>query len=384
MSSERWVANEFNQWANDVLFLIPNWKWIGILIALVAGLLLNSLLRKLFQHLKTTNWARGRATGFLLYFLETDLQTPIAWILTSLFWTASLDSLSLSVGLDKYLKIAVQLVLSLNLIILVYRAVEALGRVILNYTAKTENTLDDQLAPMATKVLKVFVVIFGILISLQNFGVNVMSVLAGLGLGGLALALAAQDTAANLFGSVMIVLDRPFRIGDYISVAGVEGAVEEIGFRSTRIRTGTNSVVTIPNSVVAKEKIDNLQLRTQRRIKHVIGLSYDSKESEIRAFMSELETYLNNNPKIASGSPLIRMNALGDSALQIFVQFFVLTTDWVEEMTFQQEFLFHVMKSAEKAGVEFAYPTSTQIVKLMDYQAVAPMGASTNPPPPAQ
>lgn len=379
MNAERWVANEFSQWANDIWFLLPNWKWVGLVIALLAGVVLNTLLRQLFRRMKNSEWARGRATGFILYFLDTNLQAPLAWILTSLFWTASIDALTLTPGLDKYLKIAAQLILSFNIIILVYRAVEALGEVLLSYTSKTENTLDDQLAPMATKVLKVFVVIFGILVALQNFGVNVMSVLAGLGLGGLALALAAQDTAANLFGSIMIVLDRPFRIGDFINVASVDGKVEEIGFRSTRLRTTYNSLVTIPNSVVAKEKIDNFEVRPQRRVRHVLGLSMDAKEDQIRAYMNEIESFFKGNAKIDQTSYIVRLQAMGDFSFQILVQFFVLTRDWTEEMNTQQEFLFHAMRSAEKVKVEFAYPTSTQIVKLMDYQAVQLMGEKPAP-----
>ncbi len=374
------MNNEFNQWSNSVWVLMPNWKWIGILIALAAGFLLHSLLKNFFHRLKDSHWARSRSVGFFLHFLETSLQSPVAWLVTSLFWTAALDSLSVPPVLEKYLKIAIQLLLSVNLILLAYRAIEAFGVVLTRHSSKSDSKLDNQLAPMVTKVLKIFVVVFGVLLTLQSFDVKVMSILAGLGLGGLALALAAQDTAANLFGSVMILVDKPFRVGDFIKVAGTEGVVEDIGFRSTRIRTPYNSLITIPNSVAAKETIDNLELRPQRRVRHVLGLTYDSTDQSIKAFMGELETYLRNHPSVEASSATVRMMAFGDFSIQVLVQFFILTRDWNEEMRIQQDFLFFARETAQRTQVDFAFPTSTQLVKLMDYQAVAAMGAKDLPP----
>jgi len=362
--NNRWIAGELDAWMNGVLFLMPNWKWLGLVVALFAGLILKSLLTQLFHALKNASWAKGRATGFLLYFLETDLQKPLAWILTCVFWSVSLDSLSLPLILDKYLGILIQLILSINAIVLVYRAAEAVGRLFFKITVSTGAPLDSQIAPMATKILKVVVIIFGVLITIQNFGINVMSILAGLGLGGLALALAAQDTAANLFGSIMIIADKPFRVGDLVKLGSIEGVVEEIGFRSTRIRTATKSLITMPNSTVAKENIENLEFRTQRRIRHVFGLTYDAKADQINAFKRELEIYLSAHPKVDQTSTLLRLNALADFSLNVLAQYYLFTTDPNEEFALQEEFLFHAMKSAEKVGVQFAFPTQTHHLNL--------------------
>ncbi len=348
---------------NEVLFLIPNWKWLVLIVVLFAGFLLNSLLKKFFLALKNSDNIRGKAHGFVLHFLNTEIQKPLAWIATSLFWFACLDSLELSSGLDKYLKLGSQLLLSYYLIRLTYIAVDAFGNVLNEITAKTENTLDDQLAPLATKTLKVFVVIFGFLIVLQNFGINVMSLLAGLGLGGLALALAAQDTAANLFGSITIILDRPFQVGDWVKVAGTEGFVEEIGFRSTRIRTMYKSLVTIPNSVMAKEQIDNMGARPLHRIRHTIGLSYETTETQMTQFMDRLRYYLAQHPAVDKDTITVRFNLMGDFNLQILMNFFVQVPDAGKELEIQQEVLFEVMKIASDLKAEFAYPTSTQFVK---------------------
>lgn len=362
--SSRWLAMEFDQWMNANLFLIPNWKWGALLIALIAGLLLKSILTKVFRLLKNANWARVRATGFLLHFLETDLQKPLAWIITAAFWWVSLDALDLPGGLKKYLFILVQLIFSIHVIVLAYKAAEAVGKLIFKISVRSGAPLDDQLAQMVTKVLKVLVLIMGLLVMIQNFGVNVMSIIAGLGLGGLALALAAQDTAANLFGSVTIMADRPFRIGDFIQIGDTIGVVEDIGFRSTRIRTVGKSLITLPNSTVAKEKIENYQTRTQRRIRQILGLTYATKEAQMRAYMQELEAFLKAHPKVEQETWAVRFFAMGDFNLQVLVQFFIFSNEWNDEVAVQEEFFFHAMKSAEKVGVEFAFPTQTHHVNI--------------------
>ncbi|MEZ0393303.1 MAG: mechanosensitive ion channel family protein [Pseudobdellovibrionaceae bacterium] len=360
----RLVAGELNEWMTESLFLMPNWKWIGLVLAIVIGLLLKSVLKSVLRTVKNASWTHGRATGFLLHFLETDLQKPLAWILTCVFWLVSLHAIGLPEGPYKVLAIFIQIILAFHLIVLVYRAAEAFGALLVKITEKTGTSLDGQLAPMATKILKVLVVVLGVLITIQNFGVNVMSILAGLGLGGLALALAAQDTAANLFGSITIVADRPFRIGDYIKIGGTEGVVEEIGFRSTRIRTPYRSLVTIPNSVVAKEMIDNLEFRPERRVRHILGFTYNAKEAQLKSFMMEVASYLQNHPKVDQTRTTIRFFSLGDFSLQVQVQFYIYTTDANEEMEIQENFLFFVMQTAEKIGLDFAFPTQTQHVKL--------------------
>lgn len=350
-------------WATDTVFVMPNWKWLAFLIAIVAGLLIHSLLKQFFNYLKDSKAVRDRAHGFFLYLLKTEIHGPLAWIMTSLFWFASFDAIAMAEKLHKYSHILVQLWLSFHIIRLVYKAVDALGYVLKDVTAKTDNTLDDELAPLATKSLKVFVIIFGFLIVLQNFGVNVMALLAGLGIGGLAIAFAAQDTVANLFGSITIILDRPFQVGDWVKVAGTEGFIEEIGFRSTRIRTMYKSLITIPNSVMAKEQIDNMGARPLNRIRHVFGFTYDATEEQLTQFIERVRYTLTQNPEVDKDTVTVRFNALGDFSLQVLVNFFVKVPDVGREMEIQQQFLFEVMKIAKNLNLDFAFPTSTHIVQ---------------------
>lgn len=357
------VSSELNSLMNSQVALMANWKWVALAIALVAGVLLKSILKTTVGHIKQWPIIRSNQTVFIQKFLMTDIELPLSWIGACTFWVLSIEGIELHPMLDKYLTLMVKLGFAIFIILLVYKAVEALGEMLVDYAHRTSNPLDDQLAPMATKVLKILVLVFGVLISLDNFGIKVTPMLAGLGLGSLAFALAAQDTAANLFGSVTIVADRPFQIGDWIKVGDTEGNVEDIGFRSTRIRTFYNSLVTIPNSIMAKEKIDNMGARKSLRIRHTLGFTYDTKPNQLRHFMSLMEEYLETHPKIQKENYIVKFVAMGDFNLQILVNFFAEVPAGEEERELQQEFLFFTMELAEKLQLEFAFPTATHYVK---------------------
>ncbi len=363
MNLEGWISAEWNQWMNSTMLLMPNWKWIGLALAVIFGLLIQYVAKNAIRKSKCSPFAQSRATGFTAHFLRTDLETPLAWILTGLLWKTALDSLSVNLVLEKYLEIAVHLLLAFYIILLVYRAVEAIGKVMIDYTARTDNSIDDQLAPMAIKFLKIFVIIFGFLITVQNFGINVMSILAGLGLGGLALALAAQDTAANLFGSITILLDRPFKVGDQIKVGDTEGIIEEIGLRSTRIRSLYRSLITIPNATMAKEKIDNLGARPSNRIRNIFGLTSDTPEEKILKFVEELKAVATKIREVEADSVSVTLQAMTDFNLQIQAVFFVKVLSAPQEMGIQQQFVLDAIKAAKNIGITFAYPTTTQMVR---------------------
>lgn len=366
MNIEQFFSEEVSSSLKTVVFLIPNWKWLGLGIALTIGLFLQPILSQFFKWLKTTRLFSGKGTSLYNYTIEQPLHGPVAWILTSLIWLAAIDALKLGGNLEKYLKMLVQLTIAFFVIRFIYLMVNAFGRKMTDLAARTPSSLDDQLVPLVTRTLKFLVVVLGFLTVLQNFGVNVVSVLAGLGLGGLALALAAQDTAANLFGSVTILMDQPFQIGDHVKIGSHEGTVEDIGFRSTRIRTFYRSVVTIPNSIVAKEYIDNLGQRNARRVRHVLGLTYDTPEASMKEFMDKVRYLLVQHPDILKSpgnEPVVRFNAMGDFNLQILVQFFLPFSDMATELRVQEEILFDIMQTAEKLKVEFAFPTQTQIFK---------------------
>ena len=282
----------------QTFFVMPNWKWLALVLIFSGGWAVKPILGALILRLKSIpkNWPQVQ-NRFWGHFLELQIQRPLAGIIIALFWSVALDTIQLPENLKKYALILTQLWLAFNLILLVLMVVDALGLLLLAWSRKSSTSFDDQLVPFSMKALKILVVLLGILVLLQNFGMNVVSILAGLSIGGLALALAAQDTFANLFGSITIFFDSPFKVGDQVKISDTEGIVEGIGFRSTQIRTPYNSLVSLPNAIVAKEKIDNLGARPARRIIRTLGLTYDTNPEKIQQFCSGLEFYLKNIPQ---------------------------------------------------------------------------------------
>ena len=199
----------------------------------------------------------------------------------------------------------------------------------------------------------------GVILILQNNGYNVASLIAGLGIGGLAIALAARDTLANFFGSVTIFVDKPFRIGDWIKVAGVEGTVEEVGFRSTRIRTFYNSLVSVPNSNISNNEVDNLGLREYRRLLTTLNLTYSTTPEQMEAFVEGIKAIVKSNPHFRQDFYEVHFNAFGAHSLDVMIYVFFKVPDWSTELQQKHNFFLEVLKLAKEVGVEFAFPTQT-------------------------
>lgn len=344
---------------HTVLF-IPNWKWLVLIGALILGVILRPLLQFVLKEVKLHNpWAKKFPNSFIAYLLRTEIERPAAWTMITLLWFAVGDAIDLTEKFQNYYEHLLKAFLAVHLIRLVYHAVDALSSVLADLAAKTETTMDDHLVPFASKILKALVVILGFLIVLQSFGLNVMSLLAGLGLGGLALALAAQDTAANLFGSVTILLDVPCKIGDWVKVKDVEGTVEEIGFRSTRIRTFYNSLITIPNATMAKETIDNMGARPARRIRQVLSLTYETSPEKIEEFCDRVRYHIKQDPKVIPDTVVVNFNNFAASSLDVLMNFHIQVFTGPEELQHQQKIFNDVLKIAAEMKVDFAYPTQT-------------------------
>jgi MscS family membrane protein len=344
-------------WLYATRYVMPSWKWLALVGSIAAGFAIYTLIRFFIRKVKELQGRRAKPSSFWQSLSKIEIESPAAWIVICGLWYLAIDALELPMRPDKYANIMVKLVLSYNAVKLVYISMDALGSVLESYTKKTPSTLDDHLAPLAVKSAKVLVIILGVLIVLQNFEVKVMSLIAGLGLGGLALALAAQDAAANLIGSIMIIIDRPFSIGDAVKVNDVEGTVETIGFRSTRIRTGYNSLITVPNSIMAKEKIDNIGVRPYRRIRQVLGLHYDTSTALIADFCTRVKYLISQDSAVAADTIQVYFNGFGDSTLNVLVIFHLEVFDAHDEYKRQQQIFCDIIDIAQELGVKFAYPT---------------------------
>ena len=239
------------------------------------------------------------------------------------------------------------------------RLVDGLAAIWAEKASKTETKLDDQLVPIVRRSAKVFFFIIGSVLVLQNMGYSVGSLLAGLGIGGVALAMASKDTVANLFGSLVIFLDKPFQIGDWIEMDDVEGTVEEVGLRTTRVRTFANSLVTVPNLMFTTKAINNWSKMRKRRIKMTVGITYDTQPDKVDQLVNRIRQIIRDDEKIHNDFYLVNFDHFGPSSLDIFVYCFTLTTNWAEFLQAKQEFMLKIMTAVNSLGLSFAFPTQS-------------------------
>lgn len=227
------------------------------------------------------------------------------------------------------------------------------------------NSITKNILPYSKKLFKgLLAVVFG-LIFLQNAGLNVSSLLASLGIGGLALALAAKETLAHFFGGLSVILDKPFSLGDWIVCDNIEGVVEDIGFRSTKIKTFYDSVITIPNSQLSNSTIDNLGKRKARRTRITLDIAYDTPPEKIEAFTVGLESVLKSNPHTRKDYYQCYFSGFGPHSLQIFMNFFLKVTDWDMELLQKQNIFLEILRLAKELEIDFAFPTWTLDIPYM-------------------
>ena len=247
-----------------------------------------------------------------------------------------------------------------------YRLVDGVEALLRKWTSRTRTQLDDELVPILRKALRVFVIIVMFLFIAQNiFAWDIGALLAGLGLGGLAFALAAQDTLKNVFGSIVIFADRPFQLGDRVKIGDHDGVVERVGFRSTRLRTLTGHLVTVPNATVANLPIENIGRRPSiRRVLHVT-VTYDTPPEKVargvEIIREMLEARRSNFPEDMPGRAYF--SEFNAASLNIVVYYWFQPPDWWEYLAFTHEFNMELLRRFNAEGIEFAFPTQTLYVK---------------------
>lgn len=239
------------------------------------------------------------------------------------------------------------------------RFVDFIGLVFQRRASRTASKLDDQLVPFFIDFLKVMIYIFSFLIVLGSvFDVNVAGMVAGLGVGGLAIAFAAKESLENLLASFTIFLDHPFVVGDLVEVDGITGVIEKIGFRSTRIRTLEKTFVTVPNKSMIDKPLNNLSLRTFRRVHFDVNLTYDTTSAQIKAITTELQEYIDTHPQ-TNQDGRIRFQNLGASSKDVMILYFVEALEWNDFINIKEEVAYKIVEVVEKHGADFAFPTQT-------------------------
>ncbi|MDQ7084124.1 MAG: mechanosensitive ion channel family protein [Sulfurovum sp.] len=244
---------------------------------------------------------------------------------------------------------------------------EAIRELLQKFANRFSEDLYKEIGNFMMTILKILISGIGLGAMLQVWGINITALVASLGIGGLAFALAAKDAASNLFGSFALLADKSIRIGEWIKVDGTEGIVEDIGMRTTKIRSFGKSLITIPNQIVANNPIENFSRRGVRRIKINIGLTYSTSSTQMLTIVEEIKYMLYNHDSISQKETLlVNFNAFGDSALNIFIYTFTSTANWENYLKIREDIHIQIMKIVEENHSDFAFPSQSIYIEKIE------------------
>ena len=352
-----WLRDLFPEHLRQKHFILRDYQWICLLALIFIGFAADAIVRAIL-HSATAAWFKFIRNGAKAE-LERRVWRPVGLLAQALVWyggTMLIDLPSLALSA---LEVAFKAFVAFALIWTGFRLIDLLARYLAHKAEGTSTQFDDLLIPMVSKTLKVFAVCIVVIVFAQTYELPISGLLGGLGLGGMAFVFASKDAIANLFGSVVVMVDRPFEIGDWIKTAGVEGTVESVGFRSTRIRTFYNSQVSLPNSQLTTASVDNMGRRRYRRITETLGVQYDTKPEQLEAFCEGIREILRRHPYTRKDYYHVYFNGFGENALNIMLYCFVECPDWNVELREKHRLYLDIVRLAQKLGVEFAFPTRT-------------------------
>jgi MscS family membrane protein len=342
---------------------LDTWQYLGILALFVLAALLFLFLRLIFKPIL-------RKISQLSFHIDFDNQKLLNRTshLLSLFFVFLLVKyifpvLQLPVKWTLFTKRGIDIILTVFIALIILRVMDFVIAYFKTLADKTESKMDDQLLPIVSQIFKLVVIIGALIQILHLINVNVTALIAGISIGGLALALAAKDTVSNLIGSLMVFMDKPFQIGDYIEVGSYGGTVKEVGFRSTRIQTKDTSVISIPNGNIANTALVNKGIRVYRLFETTLGVAYDTPPDLIEVFVSGLKKLILDHSRVSNEGYYINLSALGASSLDIHFRVYLDTTDYGEELAIKEDLILAILRMAESIGVRFAFPSTTVYVE---------------------
>ncbi len=352
------------EFGHKKLFKVELWQYLGLLILVLISTVLFFILRKIVFHiLQKIQYLIIHKSSENIKSALKKLTRPIVLLL--LIWVIKLLLPSLLLHLDVYavLYLALNIMITVFWIYVFLKLVQVFMSIYADFAKSTHGKLDDQLVPILNNFLTGVVIFLGFLKLLTLFGIEPVTVIAGASIGGIAVALASQDTVKNLIGTVMIFVDKPFHIGDWIEAGEVVGTVETVGFRSTTVRAADTSVYQIPNSTLSEMVVNNKGLRAYRRYTTKLGVRYDTPPELIDAFVLGVRKIIELHPATRDDAFNVEFTGFGDSALLILVNVYFTALDWNREQASKHSLHIEILNLASKLGVEFAFPSTTVMIE---------------------
>ena len=357
--SEIDVSGYAPSWAREEVLGVALWQFAAAFVLILAGF----ILKKISDHVFENVIARlVKKTRFQFDDLVAEAASkPFGYLLLlgGLGGAFGVLTLPTEPNVRGFVFGAMKVFLAANVMWFLFRLVDAAVAHLARLAERTESTLDDQLVPVIRKALKATIGVVFFVWVVQLLGYSVSSLIAGLGIGGLAIALALQDTLGNFFGSVFIFLDRPFCVGDWIKLDDVEGIVEQVGFRSTRIRTWPATLVTIPNKTVASATIDNWSRMPKRRVAQTVGVTYKTGADEMEDVVAAIREIVTNDEGVDTEFIVVRFTDFGESSLNILVYYFTKAVAFADHLVAKERVNLAIMRDLEKRGLSIALPART-------------------------
>ena len=336
---------------------LTNKAFIELLLFFVSGILIARFSSPLIQ--KFLIYTKRFFSKTVHEKILSSSKLPFTLLIMCGVWYVGLHFSPIKTEWRVFLTQPIRFLLGYSLILLLYQVLDIFEIYMVKLIDSEKDSLRLQIIPYFKKTLKVLIAIVAVLLVLQNAGFNVTALLASLGIGGVAVALGAKETFTDIFGGMAIIADKPFSVGDWIVCDTMEGTVMDIGFRSTQLKTFYDSIITVPNSIIAKSVIDNLGRRTARRTRFTLDLVYDTSPEEIEAFVEGIKNIIMANPCTRKDYYQAYFNAYGDSSLQILVNFFLKVSNWDEELLQKQNIYLEILRLSRQLNISFAFPTQT-------------------------
>ncbi len=347
---------------NRTILGLHSWQYIAFLLIILLSILLYFIFDLILKPILVYIADKSFKTHLNLPIKYSKLSRIVSMILVFFLIKYGVALLNLPIQLSAFLITALDIIDIVLISLLAYQIFDIVMAFLTHFAKSTKSKMDDQVLPIVKQIVKLLIILVAILRILVLLNINVTALIAGISIGGLALALAAQDTVRNFIGSLMIFIDQPFQVEDWIEIDDMAGTVMEVGFRSTRIKQLDTSIISIPNGIISNKALKNKGLRVYRLFETKLGVTYDTPREYIQAFISGLRQIADNHPKV-SDDRYIFLSNLGDFSINILFRVYLQTNDYKEELRLKEEITFQIMELAEHLGVRFAFPSQTVYVE---------------------